>query len=451
MMFKNILAVLAISVFHVSMLSGQDTLAWSLEDCIKYAMDNNITIKQTRLSTHYDENLYKQSKMDLLPNLNASSSYDISFGRSLDFTTYDYIDARANNFFAGASSSATLFNGLQKKNTIQRNQFNLLASIEDTEKTKNDIALNIAAAYLQILFNRELVAVARDQLEITGQQVERTQKMVDAGKLARGSALEIQAQYASEELNVINAENQLTMAYLGLQLMLDLPYDPDFTITIPDLPLPESSQLTENISNIYSIAEKNMPQVKSADYNLQSSLKDLQIAKGARYPNLAISANSYSRYSDQAVDYSAGADGKYTFSEQLNNNLSIGVGLDLNIPIFNRNQVKTNISNSRIGIENARLELQQTKNELFRSIQQSYVDALGALKKYTSTEKALVAMEESFKYTEKKFEVGLVNTVDYNTAKNQLIKTQSDLLQAKYDFIFKVKILNFYKGEPITL
>jgi outer membrane protein len=194
-----------------------------------------------------------------------------------------------------------------------------------------------------------------------------------------------------------------------------------------------------------------MPQVKSSEYSLQSALKELEIAKGARYPSLGISANSYSRFSDQAVDFSTGADGNYTFGEQFNDNFSMGIGLDLNIPIFNRYQVKTNIANSRINIENSKLELQSTKNELYRTIQQAYVDASGALKKYKSTEKALVSMEESFNYTEKKFEVGLVNPVDYNTSKNQLARTQSDLLQAKYDFIFKTKILLFYKGETITL
>jgi outer membrane protein len=430
-------------------ISAQDTV-WSLQNCIEYAMDNNIQIKQTELNTLYSENVYQQSKLARLPNLNASSSYDISFGRSLDYTAYEYVDERTNNIFAGITSDATLFNGFQIKNTIEKNHFSLQESIQNTEKIKNDISLNIAAAYLQILFNEELLNVARNQLEITSQQVERTQKMVDAGKLARGSALEIQAQYAAEEVNVVNAENQLIMSYLNLQLMLDLPYDPEFSIIIPELAAPESKMLTD-VPEIYATAEANMPEIKRAEYALKASEAELQIAKGALYPSLGISANSYSRYSDQAVDLSAEAEGDYTFAEQFDDNLSIGLGLDLRIPIFNRNQVRTNIANSRISIENSELELQHARNELYRTVQKAYTDALAALKKYTATQEALVSMEESFKYTEKKFEVGLVNTVDYNTAKNQLTATQSDLLQAKYDFIFKTEILNFYRGEPITL
>lgn len=447
---RKYILTLSVLFFTVLCANGQDS-AWSLEDCISYAMENNIMIKQTELNSQYNENILSQSRINRLPNLNASSSYDISFGRSLDYTTYEYIDDRTNNVYAGLSSSATLFNGFQQKNTIEKNEFNLMASIQNTEKIKNDISLNIAAAFLQILFSQELQSVAKNQLDITAQQVERTQKMVDAGKVAMGNALEIQAQYASEELNLVNAENQLVMAYLNLQLMLDMQYDPEFQIVNPDLAAPETSAILYNVNDVYANAEQSMPQVKSSEYSLMAAKEDLEIAKGALYPNLGISGNSYTRYSDQAVDYRPDADDTYTFGEQFDDNVSVGLGLDLRIPIFNRFQVKTQIANARINIENSELELQSTKNDLYRSIQQAYVDATGALKKYNSSEKALISMEESFKYTEKKFEVGLVNTVDYNTSKNQLTMTQSELLQSKYDFIFKTKILNFYKGEPITL
>lgn len=448
-MRKYILTI-SVLLFTVLYTFGQDA-AWSLEDCISYAMENNIMIKQTELNTQYNENTLVQSKVNRLPNLNASSSYNISFGRSLDYSSYEYVDERTNNAYAGVASDANLFSGFQQKNTIEKNEFNLMASIQNTEKIKNDISLNIAAAFLQILFSQELESVARNQLDITAQQVERTQKMVDAGKVAMGSALEIQAQYAAEELNLVNAENQLVMAYLNLQLMLDLQYDPEFLIVNPDLASPETSAMLDNVNDVYNTAEQNMPQIKSSEYSLMAAKEDLEIAKGGLYPRLGISANSGSRWSDQAVDLRPGADADYTFGEQLNDYFNVGVGLNLNIPIFNRYQVKTQIANAKINIENSELELQSTKNDLYRSIQQAYVDATGALKKYNSSEKALISMEESFKYTEKKYEVGLVNTVDYNTSKNQLTMTQSELLQSKYDFIFKTKILNFYKGEPITL
>ena len=425
---------------------------WTLEDCITYAMENNISIKQTELNTQYNENLLDQSKISRLPNLNAGADYRFGFGRVLDQTSYEFKNSQQNYVGVNISSSVNLFNGFQKKNTIEQNQLNLLASYQDVQKIKNDISLNIAAAYLQILFSEELLAVAQNQADVTKQQVERTQKMVDAGKLARGSALEIQAQYASEELNVVNTENQLQLAYLNLQQMLDMPYDPAFVVKMPDLPVPGDSLLEINVKEVYDIAATVMPQVMGSELNLESAQKDLDIAIGMRYPTLTLSGNTRTDYSDLAPYPDPLEIGrKYTFAEQMSDNVSVGIGVSLNIPIFNGGQVNTAIANARIGIENSKLELQKTKNDLYRSIQQAYADALAALKKFESTEKALISMEESFKYTEKKFEVGLVNTVDYNTSKNQLAMTQSELLQAKYDFIFKTKILNFYKGEPITL
>lgn len=448
-MQKILTLILSFSALSIISLSAQEG-PWTLEDCINYAMENNISIKQTELNTHYNENLLNQAKQSRFPNLNARSNYNYSFGRSLDQTSYEFKTEDQHYVGINLSSSVTLFNGFQIKNTIEQNNLNLLGSYRDVEKIKNDISLNIAASYLQILFSQELLQAAKNQLEITKQQVDRTQKMVNAGKLAKGSALEIQAQYASEELNVVNAENQLQLAYLNLQQILDLQYHPSFEIEIPVIETPDASSLVMNVNDVYSSAEEIMPQIGSAQYALEASNKQLEIAKGAIYPSLVMTANTRSDYSSLAQN-PASPFQKYDFASQMNDNISAGIGLTLNIPIYNRGQVKTSIANAHIGIENSRLDLQNKKNALYRDIQQSYTDALAALKKYQASEKALVSMEESFKYTEKKFEVGLVNTVDYNASKNQLMITQSDLLQSKYDFIFKTKILNFYKGEPITL
>jgi len=450
---------------------------WSLEDCIQHAMENNIQIKQTVLNTEYNENLLKQSKLGQIPNLSGSGNYSYSWGRALDQTTYRYTDEQIGSFNFGLNSYTNLFNGLQTRNTIQQNELNLMASYEDVQKVKNDITLNIAAAYLSIMFNRELLAVTEIQLETTGQQVERTKKMVDAGKLARGNFLELQAQFASEELNLVNAENQLAISLLNLQQILDLPIDSAFDVIIPDLADPDEDPLLVNAMEVYRVAEQVMPEVKSAVLNLQSAEKGVAIAKGGRSPQLYLSANFNTGYSDvreQVVSvsdpvqipigvteggetvYSTSPQeipsfGAYPFFDQMVDNRYTGVGLGLSIPIFNGWMVNTSIANARIMHENAKLELQSQKLTLYATIQQAYADAVAALKKFNATRQALVSMEESFKYTEKKFEVGLVNTVDYNVSKNQLTSTQSDLLQAKYDFIFKTNVLNFYQGIPITL
>ncbi len=464
-------------ILFIVLLSARAQQAWSLEECIQYAMDNNIQIKQSVLNTEYNQNLLKQSKMGQIPNLNATGNYNYAWGRVLDQTTYQFTEnQQSNSISLGFSSSANLFNGLRVRNTILQNELNLMASYEDVEKIKNDISLNIAAGYLSIMFNRELLAVTESQMEITGQQVERTGKMVDAGKLARGNLLELQAQYASEELNLVNAENQLAISLLNLQQMLDLPIDTAFDLVIPELADPDEDPMLINALEVYRIAETSMPEIKSAELNMESSEQGLKIAKGGRSPQLYVSANYNTGYSDlreQAVSFNEGQRipigetasgeavftypqdipvyGAYPFFDQIGDNTSAGVGLGLSIPIFNGWQVNGNIANSRIALENAQLNLQSQKLALYATINQAYADAIAALKSFNASNQALVSMAESFKYTEKKFEVGLVNTVDYNVSKIQLTRTQSDLLQAKYDFIFRVKILNFYKGEPITL
>ncbi len=473
------LAFLLLTFFFLASSQERANGSWSLEDCINYAMENNIQIKQTVLNTQYSENLLKQSRLSQIPNLNGSLGYNYSWGRALDQTTYRYTDnSQINSVNLGISTSVNLFNGLQVRNTIQQNELKLMASYQDVEKIKNDISLNIAAAYLTILFNKELLSVTQNQLEITEQQVSRTRKMVDAGKLAEGSFLEIQAQYAGEELNLVNAENQLSISLLNLQQILDLPIDSAFDVYIPQLEDPDENPIVMSAIEVYRIAEQEMPQIKGAQFSLESSQKQLNIAKGARSPQLYLSGNFNSGYSDlreqvteltpvipiignTAADFTGinvyGPEinvptvGAYPFTNQLIDNRSAGVGLGLSIPIFNGWQVNTSVANARIALENSQLELQSEKLMLYASIQQAYADAFAALKKFRASERALVSMEESFKYTEKKFEVGLVNTVEFNTSKNQLTATQSDLLQSKYDFIFRIKILNFYRGEPITL
>lgn len=471
------LAFLTLTIFFGASSQEPSTGLWSIDDCITYAMENNIQIKQTVLNTQYSENLLKQSKLSQIPNLNGSLGYNYSWGRALDETTYRYSNnSQINSINVGLSTSVNLFNGLQVRNTIQQNELNLMSSYADVEKIKNDISLNIAAAYLAILFNKELLAVTQNQLVITEQQVSRTRKMVDAGKLAEGSFLEIQAQYAGEELNLVNAENQLAISLLNLQQTLDLPVDTAFEVYIPQLDDPDENPIVMSAIEVYQIAEQEMPQIRGAQYSLESSEKQLSVAKGARSPQLYLSGNYNTGYSDIRQQFTGYGEptsipigitddgvnvnsypqeslqfGAYPFVDQMVDNRAAGVGLGLSVPIFNGWQVNTSIANARIALESSQLELQSKKLMLYASIQQAHADAFAALKKFRASEQALVSMAESFKYTEKKFEVGLVNTVDYNTSKNQLTSTQSDLLQAKYDFIFRVKILNFYRGEPITL
>ncbi len=448
---KLILLFPTLLVMFFSNSSAQKT--WTLEDCIRYAFENNISIKQQTLNTQYNGNVLNQSRVALAPNLNANVNHGYSIGYVLDPLTYTALENQTNmSSSVNISSSVTLFNGLQQKNTIEQNKFNLLASLQDLEKLKNDISLLLASGYLQILFSRELLQVAINQHELTLQQVERTAKLVEAGSLARGSLLEIQAQAASEELNVINAQNQLDIAFLTLTQMLDLDSVGGFEIEIPEFGDVAREPIMLTVGNVYSDALNLLPQVQSAEYKLQSAVKGLGIAQGGRSPSLFLNAQWGTGFSDarqRQVTEVLWED--VPFWEQMDLNRSTMVSMGMNIPIFNRWMVNTSISNARLNVMNSELVLETTKMDLYKDIQQAYADAVAARKKYLATEEALISMEESFKYTEEKFEVGLVNTVDYNTEKNRLTETQSNLLQAKYDYIFKMKVLDFYRGVPIRL
>jgi outer membrane protein len=431
---------------------------WSLEDCIVYAYENNISIQQQALNTQYNDNLLKQSKINQLPNLNAGVNQNFLFGRSLDETTYRFTESqRTITSNVNVASSVTLFQGLQQRNTIQQNEFNLMASLQDLERLKNNISMQLASGYLQILFNMEILEVAEIQHETTLQQVERTSKLVEAGSLARGSLFEIQAQAASEELNVIEAENALDISYLTLTQMLDLDSVGEFEIEIPEFGDVAREPIVLTVEEVYQEGLGVLPRIRSAELQVKSAEKGLNIAQGGRSPSLILRGSYGTGYSD-ARQQLGGLDPElnpiwedYPFWNQMKDNRNIAFTFGLNIPIFNKTMISTNISNSKLNVLNYEMALETSKMDLYKSIQQAYADAKAARRAYLATETALVSMEESFKYTEEKYEVGLVNAVDYNIEKTRLTNTQSDLLQAKYDYIFKMKVLDFYRGVPIRL
>ena len=423
--------------------------AWTLEECIAHALQNNIQIKQQEIMTEYQVTALEQSKLKLLPTLNGSASHNYAFGRALDETTYEFTEnetVQSNNFYAG--SNVTLFSGLVNYNTIQKNKYQVLASEQDLEQFRDNISLNVALAYLQILLNQELVSATEAQVELTRQQIDRTGKMVDAGSLARGNLLDIEAQAAREELQLVNLQNQLTLSLLNLAQMLELQSADGFTIAIPAISVKDEA-VDGNPAAIFSIAEKTRPEILSAEYQLKSAEYDLAIARGNRSPRLSLGASMSTGYSDKRVKpvtFEA-----YPFGEQLNDNLNYGLGFSLNVPIFNGWQVNTGIKNSKLNIANSQYALENTRKQLYKSIQQAATDASGALKKYHVSQKAVTSMEEAFRYAEQKLGVGMVTAVEYNQSKTQLLNAQSEMAQAKYEYVFKTKVLDFYKGIPLTL
>ncbi len=441
--------LVTVMIFSVVKEAGAQEL-WSLERCINYALENNIMIKQQELNTMISENSLLQARMNRLPSMNANTQQSFNFGRTLDFQTNTYIDRNTRSLSANASTQLTLFNGFQITNSIKQNDLDLMASLADLDKLKNDISLNIASAYLQILFNKELLNIAENQLSITRQQVERTARLVEAGSLPRGNLLEIQAQEASDNLRVVNTNSQLTMSYLTLTQLLELPAPEDFEIEIPDFDEVQVVSPQYQVDPVYEAALETQPQIKSSELQLSSSETGLSIAKGRRSPRLFLSGSYGSGYQEVTSERDDFFETP-SFREQMKNNQSTTFSMGLSIPIFNSWQVNTAIANARIGVMNAEYSMQRTKNQLYQEIQQAYTDVVAAHENFRATEAALESIEESFRHTEQRFEVGMVTTVEFNQALNQLTTTRSELLRAKYEYIFQSNILEFYLGHEITL
>lgn len=469
---------LAISLFLLFSSHSFSQKVWTLEDCIDYALENNLDIQKQIQAVEADRATLLQSGLSMLPNLNFSASNIWNTGQTIDqyTNTFATTTVRSNNF--GISSNMTLFNGLQKFNAVKRNQIELMASRYDLDVIKNDISLAVAGYYLDILFNKEILDVAERQLATTEEQVERVRKMVEAGAAAQGDLLNIQAQASTEELNAVAARNNLNISYLSLQQLIDLPISSDFDIEKPRLKEVAPPKEMVTAETIYGHALTTRPEIKSAELRIESAKKSLAIARGAQSPSLTFGGSYATGYSGAAKTADAdippvittypigitqlthdtvlGYQYTYsyrtkTFSEQWNDNDNFSVGFNLYIPIFNGWQVRSSITQAKIQRNIAELDLEQKKRTLQKTIEQAYADAVAALQKYNSADQKVQAQEESFSYTEQKFDVGLVTSYDYNNSKKDLTSAQSELLQAKYDFIFKTTILDFYMGNPIRI
>lgn len=444
---KNLFALFfgIISIFAGTAGYAQET--WSLQKCIEYALENNIQIKQQALNNEYTQNQVNQAKSDRLPNLNAGLSNNLNFGRSLGYdNTYKNVNSSQYNGYL--STDVTLWNGFTLQNTIKQREFDLQAAIQDFQKAKDDIMLNIAASYLEILFAEELEQVSLTQIEVTRQQIARTQQLVDAGSLARGALLEIEAQLAREELQLVNNQNSVQLSYLTLYQFLELPIAESFKIEKPRLPEIKANVTMANSFDVYKNAMQLRPEIKAAQMRVESARRQLDIAKGTAYPSLSFGANYYNLYNDKYTDLTGES---ISFGDQLKNNKRYSMGLTLNIPIFNKFQVKNGVANAILQISDYEYRLQSAGNVLRKEIEQAYTNALASLNRYISSEKAVKSTEEAFRYTEEKFNVGMINSVEYNQSKNNLTVAQSELLQARYEYIFRTKILDFYNGIPIEL
>ncbi|WP_016777548.1 TolC family protein [Anaerophaga thermohalophila] len=440
---KKLIILLFLPLFSLG-VSAQETKKWTLTECIEYAKENNISIQQQDLNTQYQNNNYQQKKLDKFPTLNGNVGYQLSFGRVPDETTYEYVDQTTQFGRFSFGTSVPLFQGFALRNEEKQSEANWRMSQSELEAAKNDLAINITAYYLRVLFDKELLEVAREQYKVAEEQVKNTQKLVEAGRVAEGNLLEIKSQAAREAMEVTQMENNLNLSLLDLAQALDMEDPEDFDIVAPEIPELEQQKLITP-PELFNTAVEIMPRIEAYEYNLESSEYALKVAKGNLYPSLYFDAGWSTNVSKSknSVDFD--------FGQRFRDNATQYVGLTLRIPVFNNLSARTGVKNAKLGIRSAQLDLQREKQTLRKEIQQAYADAEAAFQKFQSARTAVLAYEESLRYTEKKYAVGLVSPVDYSVARADYLKAQSDFLQSKYEYVLRTKILDFYMGEELAL
>lgn len=419
---------------------------YDLESCVQIALDNNLTLKRTELNQQIIEADLLQNKGQRIPTLSTGSNYGFRWGRSINPVTNLFENNRIGNVNLTANSSVALFRGNQINNNIARAKTNLESGMYTLEATKNEITLNIINLFINVVFNREQVKIAENQLKTTQEQLERTSKLVAAGSLPISDQLDLQSQNASNQLEVINAKNNLRIAKLNLAQAMQIPFTDDFDVIEPKFEINNTLMASENPEEIFAKAVEYMPEIKAAETDLRSAEYGVKIAKGAFYPTLGLGANVFTNYVDQVF----GQD-RPSFGTQIETNLSQAAQLQLSIPIFTNFNNKSNLQRARAQQQISEVAALEAKNKLRQDIETAYNSALSSQLSFEASQTRVKSLEETFRIAQQRFDLGAINSVDFQIAQNNLFNAQADLLNAKYTYIFRVKVLDFYLGNPINL
>lgn len=438
-------SILVILVVLVRLDLLAETKQWSLRECCDYAVEHNISIKQQENQCRKDELQLSTAKNSRLPDLSGSVGQNFSFGRGLTAAnTYSNTNTSSTSFSLG--TSVPLFTGFEIPNQIKLDQLNLEAATADLEKAKDDIRMKVAEAYVQILYDMEIAEVAHRQIEIDSAQVERLQAFVKNGKAAEAELSQQKATLANSRLTATQADNNTRLAILTLTQLLELPTPDGFSIVRPDISgfsgLSAISGLTPDA--IYAEALGIKPEILSQQLKLKGSEHSIKIAKAANYPTLSLSGGLNTNY------YTTSGFDSDAFGTQLRNNFSQYIGLNLNVPIFNRFRTRNNIRSARIDQENQQLQLENTKKTLYKEIQQVYYNALNAQTKEKSSEEALQSTKDAFQLMQAKYENGKATITEFNESKNNYLKSESDLVQARYENLYQQALIAFYRGHELT-
>ena len=427
---------LILSFCLAGIVSAQQKL--TLEQCIEIALENNRNVKQQELSKQSREVAYSQARADLLPNLNASVGQNFVFGRSIGLdNTYQNTNSSQASFSLG--SDITLFDGLRMKHNIDARRADVNASQADLDKIREDIVMSVSTAFLQVLLDKELLQISEDQIELSNANILQRNELIKSGKMAEGEIYELEAQKAKEELNRVQAQNNLKLALLDLAQIMEMENVSDLDVAAPTAEKLISESILLSSDVVYQNALINRPEISGANFRLESAQKEVLMSKAQLYPTLSFGANvgtGYYHMSNRTND---------SFSSQMRNNMSNSFGFSLRIPIFNRFQVRNSIRTAQIAVENNRLEMDKTKLDLRKRIEQAYYNALGANTRWEAAKKSEIASREAYRFAEQKFENGRANSYELFQAKNNLTQVLGEMAQAKYEYAFRLKILELLK------
>lgn len=463
-------------------LDAQDGDRWNLRRCVEYATENNIQVQQQVIQFQLSHLNYIQSKYSQYPSLNSNINGGWNFGRSVDQVNYTYTNQAFFQTTGGLNSNVTLFNWFSKKNTTAADKLTEKADQLQVDKIKNDVALNVANLYLQVLFNIQEADINKTRMDQSRAQFDNTRKQVDAGLLPELNAVELEAQLGTDSANWIRSKTTIELSLLQLKSALNLPADTAFTIDTPPVEtIPVDNIMEVSPAAIYEMALNALPQFRVNDFRLQAAQKNYKAAIGMQYPSISVFGSVNSLLNDQAreghgnyVDVNpvigtVGLDpGAQTVNsimrqrifdeyrkispwKQVSNNFNQNIGIGISIPIFNGLSAKTNITRQKLGIRNQELLLNQDKLNMKRDIFDAYQQALGAFERFNASKKSVESAEKAFDYATKRYETGVLQTIQWLINQNTLAQAKINVLIAQYDYVFKMKVLEFYKGQGIKL
>jgi len=461
-------------IVYLTMLQiGQGQEVITIQDAIEKTLSNNLQIKQSQLSESLSEENLSQSKIAIFPNVNGSSSYNVNFGRSIDPSTNQFLSQKFSSFNGNLNGSVTLFQGFQKMNQIKQNKLLLAADQTNTQKVKNDLILQVITSYLQILYNKDFLKAANQQLNVAQQQLKQQQQLLDVGNKTLADLSQAKSQLATAQLNVTNADNSLTISYLTLAQLMDIPSSTKYEIQAPVLASFNKPSTNYNPDQVYAEALEIFPDVKLASFRSEAAKRGIEVAKGNYYPNLSFGAGLGTNYSSgrsrvisiapngvTKIGTTIGGEDvvapnfttvteNYRFQNQFTDNFNQAIGLNLQIPIFGGFTARSGVRKARIAYLQNQTQEQLTKNNLNKVIYQAVADLKAAESRYESTTNTYLAQKDAYYVIQQRYEVGLVNSLDYSTAQTNLNKAEIDMIQAKYDLLFRAKVIDYYLGKQI--